>query len=106
MLLLNIILALSILGISYAFKKFCPDKINDFVGYRTKRSMSSQEAWDLANRYSSDTLFKCAIWVVMFQLMAMFILPKVIVLLITVSIWIAVLIGTIIMTEQKLKKKF
>ncbi len=106
MLLINIVVAVSILGISYGFKRFCPGEINDFVGYRTKRSMSSQEAWDFANRYSSDTLFKCSIGVVIFQMLAMFILPQSTALLITVSIWIIVLIATIILTEQKLRRKF
>ncbi len=29
-----------------------PKKINQMAGYRTGRSMKSQEAWDFANKYS------------------------------------------------------
>lgn len=32
------------------FSKKQPGTINNLVGYRTKRSMESQEAWDYANR--------------------------------------------------------
>ena len=32
------------------FLKRSPRKINDWFGYRTRRAMSSQEAWDFAHR--------------------------------------------------------
>ncbi len=35
----------------YMMKYRPPEKINKTVGYRTRRSRASQEAWDFANRY-------------------------------------------------------
>ena len=33
--------------------KFPPKEINGFYGYRTKRSMKSQQSWEFAQRFSS-----------------------------------------------------
>ena len=38
--------------------KFPPKKINGIYGYRTSRSMKSQENWDIAQRYSSRLMLK------------------------------------------------
>lgn len=38
--------------------KFPPKKINGIYGYRTARSMKSQENWDMAQRYSSRLMLK------------------------------------------------
>lgn len=50
-------LLLSIIGI--LFYNFPPKKINAFYGYRTSTSLSSQEKWDFAQRYSS----KIMLWI-------------------------------------------
>lgn len=34
-----------------------PSDINPVIGYRSKRSMSSQAAWDFANKYSGKVMF-------------------------------------------------
>ena len=41
------------LGIACGWKKHPPEKINGIYGYRTKRSMASQAAWDFAHQYCS-----------------------------------------------------
>ena len=41
-----------------------PKKINNWYGYRTSISQSSQEAWDEANRYSANYMIKLAIVVI------------------------------------------
>lgn len=38
--------------------KFPPKKINSLYGYRTKSSMSSQEAWDFAQIYSAKLMLR------------------------------------------------
>lgn len=38
------------IGFGLRFLKRPPKKINHFYGYRTRRSMSSQEAWDFAHQ--------------------------------------------------------
>jgi uncharacterized membrane protein len=49
-------LILTIIGL--LFYKFRPKKINPWMGYRSRLSMSSQELWDEANRYSSIQMIR------------------------------------------------
>jgi len=44
------------LVLAFLFKRFPPKKINHWYGYRTPRSMRSQQAWDYANQYSANAL--------------------------------------------------
>ncbi len=46
-----------IAGTGYYFKIKPIKEINNMMGYRTKRSMQSQAAWDFAQVYSSSLLF-------------------------------------------------
>lgn len=39
-------------------KEHTPEEINSIIGYRTKRSMSSPEAWRFANRLCGDMWIK------------------------------------------------
>lgn len=41
-----------------------PKKINHLYGYRTKRSMKSQEAWDFAQRHSVQLMIKSGIFMI------------------------------------------
>lgn len=45
------------LTLGILWKKNPPKNINGFYGYRTPRSMKSQEAWDFAQRYISNLYF-------------------------------------------------
>ena len=100
----NIIFLLTCLSISYLFKTNYPKEINDIIGYRTKRSMSSKEAWLLANSYSSEWLFKYSLLAVLLQIILFIIFDAKIALLVTSSLWIVTLFITIIQTEIKLKR--
>ncbi|MBQ6885985.1 MAG: SdpI family protein [Lachnospiraceae bacterium] len=51
MLICNSLIPLMMWGIGSWFEKKPPEGINGVIGYRTKRSMKSQEAWDFAQRY-------------------------------------------------------
>jgi uncharacterized membrane protein len=102
---MNILLGLLAISISYLFSKFYPKEINPFAGYRTKRSMASQEAWEFANEYSSKLLFKCSIILVITQLPLTLFLTGKIALFLAAGIWITILIYTIVKTESKLRNK-
>lgn len=39
------------LGIGLMFEKTSPGKINQFYGYRTRRSMLNQDTWNFAHSY-------------------------------------------------------
>ena len=45
-------------GITYLFP---PKKINYLYGYRTERSMLSQQRWDFAQKYSSKKMFQSGV---------------------------------------------
>ncbi|MDA1027671.1 MAG: SdpI family protein [Bacteroidetes bacterium] len=45
-------------GVAVYVRAHPPKKINSLYGYRTKRSMASQEAWDFAQLYSGDLMVK------------------------------------------------
>ena len=62
------------LVLTFIFKRFPPKKINHLYGYRTPRSMRSQEAWDFANRFSGRALvivsaLTCIVQIITYSLM-------------------------------------
>ncbi len=52
LLLFTLIFAASMVGCGLLLWKCPPKDINSLIGYRTKRSMRSQEAWDFSQRYA------------------------------------------------------
>lgn len=51
-------LPLIILMIGWVFKKYPSEKINQGLGYRTKRSMASEKAWKYANRLMAKIMIR------------------------------------------------
>lgn len=47
----NLIAPVVMIGFGRLFEKSPPGEINGMLGYRTSRSMKSQDAWDFAQRY-------------------------------------------------------
>lgn len=45
-----ILIPITLVSDGFFLKYHMPDDINDIIGYRTKRSMSSREAWIFANK--------------------------------------------------------
>lgn len=43
------------------FRFFPPQKINPFLGYRTKSSMRNQETWEIANRFAARLMTQLGI---------------------------------------------
>lgn len=52
MLLCSLLIPGCMLFFGRMFRVSPPEQINDWYGYRTKRSKSSPEAWDYAHRYA------------------------------------------------------
>jgi len=100
----NVIFLISCLSISYLFKRFYPKEINILIGYRTKRSMASNEAWNFANGYSSSLLFSYSLITVAIQVVLFLIFDERIAILVAASLWLILLVLTIVQTESKLKK--
>ena len=53
--------------------KYPPKKINSFYGYRTPKSMKSQEQWDYAQKYSSKLMVKLGVGLSLLSLVGFFI---------------------------------
>lgn len=46
-----------ILGLSGYYKKYLPKEINEFYGFRTRRTMANQDIWDAANKRNAQDLW-------------------------------------------------
>lgn len=103
-LIVNVVLALFILGLSFWFKFNRPKKIDDWIGYRTKSSMKSQENWDLAQFYWSTILVQLSLLVVGVQLLTYLLINPVIAIFLTCFLWVLILFVSIYLTEKKLKE--
>ena len=96
------------LAIGIFLVKCPPKKINGLYGYRTSRSMQSQEAWDFSQRYSSKIMVMVGIVYVILGPLSLFV-PKqddMVGALISIVI---VLTGVFVMfykTERQLGKRF
>ena len=56
--------ALFMVGLSYALHRWPPNSINRTYGYRTRRSMATQEAWDYAQPRSIQLMRHWTWWMV------------------------------------------
>lgn len=56
-----LLLPLATLGFGWLLAKYSPKTINSVYGYRTRRSSSSQAAWDFAQQYSAKMMLRLGI---------------------------------------------
>lgn len=94
-----------ILVIGIVFQKHAPKEINGFIGYRTRRSMQSQEAWDYANKRMGE------IWLALGVILLVVSIPLTLLfaengLTIAMIAQVVALIVSIIPVEVELKAKF
>jgi uncharacterized membrane protein len=93
--------------LGYYFSKFPPKKINNIYGYRTPRSMKSQEAWDFAQVYGAKKMMLAGlIMLVAGILLLPFNLTEHIAAVLSIGILLGSAIWMIVVTERALKKKF
>lgn len=105
MLVLNLMLGPLMLVLAVLFKRFPAKKINHIYGYRTPRSMKSQEAWDCANRYSSNAFVIIAALICLVQIVLWSLLPPNDAILWITGVLVAGVIAVIPLTEWHLRKK-
>lgn len=109
---LNTVTALVLLLLSFAFRKYRPKDINGLYGYRTARSMKSQQAWDFAQDYSSAFMVKLFAGYFIWQLVltvigVMFLSDYTDAVAIAGNLTIVpLLVIMIVKTEKELKRKF
>ena len=102
------IVGIGFLAISVFLLKFPPKKINGLYGYRTSRSMQSQEAWDYSQLYSSKIMIALGFVYTFLGLGSLFV-PKQEDMIGSIISIIIVLSGVFFMffkTERELAKKF
>ena len=69
------IVGVAFLLISLFLINFPPKEINGLYGYRTSRSMQTQEAWDFSQRYSSKIMIIIGAFYTLIGVSSLF-LPK------------------------------
>ncbi|WP_435577458.1 SdpI family protein [Gilvibacter sp.] len=97
-------LALMLL-VSWLFMKYPPKKINSLYGYRTNKSMKSQEAWDFANRYSSGLMLRITLYCFVLPFMCYLFYPD-FNILVTLVGHSTLLLLILVFTERELKARF
>ena len=101
------IIGTSLLIITLIMRAFVPKEINNFYGYRTRRSMVSQVAWNFAQLHSNRLMIWVAIFNILLGLIGLFIGFSVGV---GISISMIGLFGSLIYlvwdTERELKERF
>jgi len=84
-----------------------PSEINGVIGYRTKRSMKSQERWDFSQKYSSGIMGYCGLGMVVLSFLSYFIpVPVAWKQIGGLCLLLACAAGMIVATERALIKKF
>lgn len=68
------LMPLMMIAIGGSWRKRPPKSINWIYGYRTTRSMKSQEAWEFAHKYVGELWFKLGIITIIISLIFLFIL--------------------------------
>ena len=103
----NVLVGVSFLMCGWLLKAKPPKSINGLYGYRTNRSMKSQEAWDFAQVYGGDVMMKLGIALLGIGVVFIFI-PLPIWLSLSLT-FIPLIVGVIYMiakVEKELKKRF
>ena len=97
-----------VLIIMLVVKKFPPKKINSLYGYRTKRSMARQEAWDFVQVYSTEEMIKYMIFYTLTSVIGLFLGDSESVFLVFLALLILIIFMAIpiVKTEKELKQRF
>lgn len=112
MLIMDLLIPVSMIGIGTLFRKSPPSRINGVFGYRTKRSMRTQETWDFAHRYFGNLWVKIGLVLLPLSVLPLiFVYGKDIDLVGTVGgiitgVQIIPMIAAIFPTERALKENF
>ena len=112
MLLVILIIPLLMVGFGLLLMKNPPKKINYVYGYRTRRSVRSQETWDFAHYYFGKLWLVCGLVSIPISLVPICLVlgksEQVISVagLIVLGIQTLLLLVTILLTERALKKNF
>ena len=94
-----------ILILSYILMKFPPKKINSLYGYRTRRSMSNDKLWTVANHFSAKAMVKMS-WYSFLVPAIMYLIAPNYNFITTVIVNTLLILSVYLQTESYLNKKF
>ena len=112
MLIMDILIPLTMLGIGRVFLKKAPEKISTLFGYRTTMSMKNMDTWDFAHKYCGRLWYVCGLTLLPVSAAVMiFIAGKSERMVGTVGgilcmVQIILMLFTICLTEKALKQNF
>lgn len=112
MLFMDLLIPLMMIGIGRLFMKRPPKRINGIYGYRTKRSMKTQETWEFAHRYFGNLWFRLGLVLIpLSALPLIFVYVKDIDLIgivgaVVTLVQIVLMIVPVFPTERALKENF
>ena len=92
--------------IAFIFQMFPPKKINQFYGYRTKRSMQNEETWKEAQVYANKWMLRLFIAASIIDLPLFLMMEIGSAVFIGVGLLTSGCILLVVITEMHLKKKF
>lgn len=112
MLTMDLLIPFTMIGFGRYFMKKAPDEINVVFGYRTTMSMKNKDTWEFAHKYCGKVWYVCG--VVMFPITVILMLGVLgkskdcvgTVGGIICGVQLITLIGSILPTENALKKNF
>ena len=112
MLFVVLLMPLTMVGFDLVFMKNPPKRINDFYGYRTKRSMRNQDTWIFAHHFFGKLWLVCGLVCVPLSLVPMCLVADKsndligMTGLIVVFLQAILMLTPIILTEKALKKNY
>jgi uncharacterized membrane protein len=103
---IHLLVAFVFLALALVLYFFPARKINLIYGYRTARSMKNEETWKEGNQYSNRLFFKITAVTLITQLVTFIVLDGVTSLFISMGVYLAGIVLSLILTEKHLKGKF
>lgn len=95
---------LLLLGVIYA--TYPPKKINQFYGYRTRRTMANQKVWDYANIIGARMIIRIGFLATAFGIIVYWIYPDEIAIIAQAGVIVVGLILGMLFCEQDLNRHF
>jgi len=103
LLIIHFLIGPVLLVIAWLTKIFPPKNINAFYGYRTSRSMRSEEAWKEANKYSTEVMIRLALSTILVQVITYLLIEDELAVLLPAGFLVLGLIVLVFLTERHLK---
>ncbi|WP_068838509.1 SdpI family protein [Pontibacter akesuensis] len=106
MLLLHLLPGLLLFIAGIIFRTWPPKQINWLYGFRTHYSMRDQPNWDEANRYHPTLLIGIGMIATLAGGLSYLFVPPKLGILLVVALMLVLLMGSIVLTNEHLKRKY